>query len=248
MPAPHLALTPLWAQVAPEHGWLTSKLLGITLTSAEWVVWILAILSVVSIALILERVVFFTTHRLGNADEVLMLLARGDLDGARKAVGESRGMEAEVVRAGLGAAPHGPVAVEQVMASTVARERPRYERSLSFLGTLGSNAPFIGLFGTVLGIIKAFHDLGKIAVKGAAIQQTVMTGISEALVATAVGLAVAIPAVVAYNSFTRWLKSMTSSANALSHAIVGHLHGTDERLSVSSAAQPGRVAAIVPKA
>ncbi len=79
----------------------------------------------------------------------------------------------------------------------MAAERPRYERFLSFLGTLGSNAPFIGLFGTVLGIIKAFNDLGAVAIQGSAIQQTVMTGISEALVATAVGLAVAIPAVVA---------------------------------------------------
>ena len=57
--------------------------------------------------------------------------------------------------------------MEEVIASTVARERPQYERFLSFLGTLGNNAPFIGLFGTVLGIIKAFHDLGATNVKGA---------------------------------------------------------------------------------
>jgi biopolymer transport protein ExbB len=88
---------------------------------------------------------------------------------------------------------------------------------------LGSNAPFVGLFGTVLGIIKAFHDLGQVNAKGAAVQQTVMAGISEALVATAVGLAVAIPAVVAYNAFTRRLKTLTASTNALGHALVGHL-------------------------
>ena len=91
--------------------------------------------------------------------------------------------------------PEGPETVEQVMLSALAAERPRYERFLSLLGTLGNNAPFIGLFGTVLGIIKAFNDLGAVSLKGSAIQQTVMTGISEALVATAVGLAVAIPAV-----------------------------------------------------
>ena len=51
--------------------------------------------------------------------------------------------------------------MEEVIAATVARERPQYERFLSFLGTLGNNAPFVGLFGTVLGIIKAFHDLGR---------------------------------------------------------------------------------------
>ena len=91
--------------------------------------------------------------------------------------------------------------MEQILDRVASRERPRYERFLSFLGTLGSNAPFIGLFGTVLGIIKPFADLGNVTLKGAAIQQTVMRGISEALVATAVGLAVAIPAVIAYNRY-----------------------------------------------
>jgi len=206
------------------HGWLSERLLGITLGSADWVLWLLACLSVASVAVILERIVFFSTHRLLNAPDLLPLLSKGDFDGAQKAVGNRTGLEAEVIRQGIAAAGRGPQAVDEIIASTVAKERARYERFLSFLGTLGSNSPFIGLFGTVLGIIKAFHDLGRIAVKGAAIQQTVMTGISEALVATAVGLAVAIPAVVAFNAFTRWLKNMTGSANALSHALVGYLH------------------------
>ena len=81
-----------------------------------------------------------------------------------------------------------------------ARERLRLERNLAFLATLGSNAPFIGLFGTVLGIIKAFHDLAGSQAGGPSV---VMAGISEALVATAVGLMVAIPAVVAFNYFSR---------------------------------------------
>jgi len=211
------------------HGWLSEKLLGITLGSADWILWLLAALSVLSIAVILERTVFFMTHRLGNAPEVLRLLSKGDFEGALKAVANAQGLEAEVVRQGIASAPRGPHAADEIMASTMAKERARYEKFLSFLGTLGSNSPFVGLFGTVLGIIKAFHDLGRIAVKGAAIQQTVMSGVSEALVATAAGLAVAIPAVVAYNALTRGLKNMTASANALSHAMVGTLHGTDAR-------------------
>lgn len=221
---------------AADHGWLTTKLLEVTLTSADWVLWLLVALSVLSVAIILERLLFFGTHRLSGRDEVLRLLAKGEFDAAKKRVGSAKGLEAEVVRQGVDAASLGAEAVEQVIASAVARERPRYERFLSFLGTLGSNAPFIGLFGTVLGIIKAFHDLGRIAVKGAAIQQTVMAGISEALVATAVGLAVAIPAVVAYNAYTRWLKTMTASANALSHALIGHLHGASEPAQKSAGA------------
>jgi biopolymer transport protein ExbB/TolQ len=207
----------------PEIGWLSRKLLGVTLTSAEWVLWLLIVLSVLSIALMLERAVYFATHRLPDSELLALKLSRGEFEAVRTAIQGKKGMEAAVIREALASTTQGPDTVEQVIASTVARERPQYERYLSFLGTLGNNAPFIGLFGTVLGIIKAFHDLGAANVKGAAIQQTVMAGISEALVATAVGLAVAIPAVVAFNAFNRQLKTITSRTNALGFALVGSL-------------------------
>lgn len=207
----------------PEIGWLSRKLLGVTLSSAEWVLWLLIILSVLSIALMLERAVYFATHRLPDSELLALKLSRGEFDAVRTAIQGKKGMEAAVIRDALASTAQGPDTVEQVIASTVARERPQYERYLSFLGTLGNNAPFIGLFGTVLGIIKAFHDLGAANVKGAAVQQTVMAGISEALVATAVGLAVAIPAVVAFNAFNRQLKTITSRTNALGFALVGSL-------------------------
>jgi biopolymer transport protein ExbB len=203
-----------------DIGWLTSKLLRVTLSSAEWVLWLLVALSVASLAVMLERVVFFRSRRLRNADEIAARLGRGELEAVRPLLEGQDALEARVLREGLHALPQGPEVVEEVVAGVMAAERPRYERSLSFLGTLGSNAPFVGLFGTVLGIIKAFNDLGAVAIKGSAIQQTVMTGISEALVATAVGLAVAIPAVVAYNLFTRALKNRLSRAQALAHALV----------------------------
>lgn len=212
----------------PEQGWLTTKLLGVTLTSAEWVLWLLCAASVLSIAVMLERSLYFSSHRLANHDALMMHVAKGELDQALNLVKDAKGMEAAVLREGLAAKAQGAESVESVIAATMARERPRYERFLSFLGTLGSNAPFVGLFGTVLGIIKAFHDLGQSGAKGAAIQQTVMAGISEALVATAVGLFVAIPAVIAYNSLSRALKTMTSRTNALGHTLVGYLraHGS----------------------
>ncbi len=220
----------LLAQLTNEHqGWLTTRLLSVTLGSAEWVLWLLCILSVLSIALMLERILYFSSHRLPNSEELAVRLARGDLEAVRQAVSNRKGMEAAVVREALSSMGQGPDTVEQVIASTVARERPQYERFLSFLGTLGNNAPFVGLFGTVLGIIKAFHDLGAANVKGAAIQETVMAGISEALVATAVGLAVAIPAVVAFNAFNRWLKTLTARTNALGHALVGHLRANADK-------------------
>jgi biopolymer transport protein ExbB len=203
-----------------DIGWLTSKLLRITLSSAEWVLWLLIALSVASLAVMLERAVFFRARRLQRADEIARKLARGELDGLRPLLEGQQALEARVLQQGLAVLSEGPEMVEEVMAATMAAERPRYERFLSFLGTLGSNAPFIGLFGTVLGIIKAFNDLGAVAIRGSAIQQTVMTGISEALVATAVGLAVAIPAVVAYNLFTRGLKNRVIRAQGLAHALV----------------------------
>jgi biopolymer transport protein ExbB len=201
-------------------GWLTGKLLRVTLSSAEWVLWLLVALSVASLAVMLERAVFFRARRLQHGDEIAGRLARGELDGLRPLLEGQQALEARVLQQGLAVLHEGPEMVEEVMAATMASERPRYERFLSFLGTLGSNAPFIGLFGTVLGIIKAFNDLGAVAIRGSAIQQTVMTGISEALVATAVGLAVAIPAVVAYNLFTRGLKSRVTRAQGLAHALV----------------------------
>ena len=203
-----------------DVGWLTGRLLRVTLSSAEWVLWLLLALSVASLAVILERLVFFRTRRLQHAPEIAEQLGRGDLEAVRRLLEGQEGLEAHVLSAGLKAVPEGPETVEQVLISALAAERPRYERFLSFLGTLGSNAPFIGLFGTVLGIIKAFNDLGAVSIKGSAIQQTVMTGISEALVATAVGLAVAIPAVVAYNLFTRGLKNRVTRAQGMAHALV----------------------------
>jgi biopolymer transport protein TolQ len=86
--------------------------------------------------------------------------------------------------------------VEKVMDVTISREMEQLDRRLLFLATVGSTAPFIGLFGTVWGILKSFHDM---AVQGSGGFAVVAAGISEALVATAVGLLVAILALAAYN-------------------------------------------------
>lgn len=213
----------VFAQAHESGGWLTKKLLATFTGDAEWVLWLLAILSVLSIAVMLERSIYFNTHKLSNSDDVLIKLAKGELDAVKTAVGSQKGMEAALLREGLEWKTKGADSVQEVINAVLARERPRYERFLSFLGTLGSNTPFIGLFGTVLGIIKAFRDLGSSGAKGAEVQSTVMAGISEALVATAVGLAVAIPAVIGYNILQRQLKTTVSRSNALGHALVGHL-------------------------
>jgi len=200
---------------------IAQRLLAITQLGADWVLWLLIALSFVSVAIMVERALFFSSRRLAAADEVARRLLAGDLPGAVAAVEGRRGMEAEVVRAAVEQAPRGPDSVEEVVAAQVERARLDYERRLAFLGTLGNNAPFIGLFGTVLGIIRAFADLA--AHPGAGGAATVMAGISEALVATAVGLFVALPAVVMFNLYTRWLRRSTQRSAVLGHAVVAWL-------------------------
>ncbi|HVI94899.1 MAG TPA: MotA/TolQ/ExbB proton channel family protein [Anaeromyxobacter sp.] len=206
---------------------LSQKLLLLTNLGAEWVLWLLIALSVASVGVILERAAFFIARRPRSPDDVARRLLAGDLSGAAAAVEGRSGMEADVVRAAVTHAAKGADAVREVISGTIERSRVEYERNLGFLGTLGNNAPFIGLFGTVLGIIRAFIDLSKNP--GAAGTGTVMAGISEALVATAVGLFVALPAVIFYNLFQRGLRRTAQRANALGHAAVAHLEARPGR-------------------
>ncbi len=200
---------------------ISTRLLALTQLGAEWVLWLLLLLSVGSIGVMIERATFVLARRLRDADDLHRRLLGGDLAGASAALGDRGGLEAEVVRAAAANAAKGPQAVREVIAATIERGRLDYERRLAFLGTLGNNAPFVGLFGTVLGIIRAFVDLARNPAAGGA--GTVMAGISEALVATAVGLFVALPAVVAYNQFQRVLRRAVQRATALGHAAVAQL-------------------------
>jgi biopolymer transport protein ExbB len=125
-----------------------------------------------------------------------------------------------VAAAGLERWIMGPEAVEDVMAAALIGERLALEKRLIILGTLGNNAPFVGLFGTVLGIIRSFNDL---AVTGSSGVSVVMAGISAALVATAFGILVAIPAVIANNYFNTRLEEMAASSDRLSRVLLSHL-------------------------
>jgi biopolymer transport protein ExbB len=217
---------------------ITEKLLTFTLYGAEWVLWLLIALSVISVAVMIERGWFFTTHRLDVPtleDNLRRLLAADKLDEARAQVRTGDAVETRVVRAGLAEVERGHEAVGAAMFGAKARERMRLERNLAFLGTLGNNAPFIGLFGTVLGIIKAFHDLSANQAGGVAV---VMSGISEALVSTAVGLLVAIPAVIGFNFFNRRVRSTIANVDSLAHVVLAQLKG--EEATAHAAAGDGK--------
>ena len=203
---------------------LTEHLLGFMLLGSEWVLFLLLGLSVVSVAVMVERAIFLRAR--GDADafarELEALLKGGDLTGARKALVGRTAPAAMVAAAGLSHYDRGSESVGAAMASAKARLRIDMEKNLGVLGTLGNNAPFIGLFGTVLGIIKAFADLSRNSAGGAG---AVMAGISEALVATAVGLMVAIPAVIAFNYFQAKVRKTISGVDSIAHMVLATFPG-----------------------
>src|SRR5438477_3447460 len=131
---------------------------------AGWVLWLMLALSVISLAIMLERAWLFWSLR--DDVESLMrelgrLLRAGDLEGARRRLEASPSAEAAVVVAGIVEADLGPAAAEEAMMGASALQRMKLEKRLAYLGTLGNNAPFIGLLGTVIGIVGAFEELGK---------------------------------------------------------------------------------------
>jgi biopolymer transport protein ExbB/TolQ len=202
---------------------LTKYLLHLTVGGAAWVLWLLIALSVASVAVMLERGLVFYRHRF--AEEKFLsglkpLLAGGRWREALEWCDQTPALEARILRAGLEQLPGDPEAVEQAMEAERIQVSLFLERRLSFLGTLGANAPFIGLFGTVLGIIHAFKDLSLTEGGGG---PAVMAGIAEALVATAVGLLVAIPAVVMYNLFHRRLHVVLERSRRLGHLLLASM-------------------------
>jgi biopolymer transport protein ExbB len=190
--------------------------------AAGWVMWFLVLLSVISLTIAAERYLFLTWNR-GNVSRVQQalnaLMASGRVDEARALLGGQRGMAARVVGEGLLALGRGRGAVEEVMAGVTKAERIRYERGLAFLATLGNNAPFVGLFGTVLEIIRSLHILSEKSGVGAG---SVMSSLSEALAATAIGLLVALPAVATHNYFQRRIKIMATETEALGSVLLAY--------------------------
>jgi len=211
-------------------------------TGTAWVLWLLLALSLGSLGVIVERWIVFRSRSAdlraltGALDEKL---ARGDRGGALRLLEERPSLAARVAAAGLRLAGHGPEAAQRGMESAIAVERAALDGRLAYLGTLGNNAPFIGLFGTVIGVILAFDHLGTDAAQSAAAGQAasaaVMAAIAEALVATAVGIGVALPAVAAYNYFQRRIACMLGDAEALGKLVLAYLHS--EQIDYAEAAR-----------
>jgi biopolymer transport protein ExbB len=176
--------------------------------------------SVLSLTFMFERLLYFRKAK-GTSDDILghvhKLLEAGKADQASAYCQRHSSAVAQVVHYGLLHSGRPRRDLDELLATKRLEERMKLERYLAVLGTMGNVAPFIGLFGTVVGIIKAFQDL---AAAGGGGPSVVAKGIAEALVATAVGLLVAIPAVIIYNYFMRELKGIATEMEVASTRLI----------------------------
>jgi len=197
---------------------------------ARLVVFAMAIMSLFSVIIMAERAVTFVRSNRESrrfAEKLAGLLSSGSVDkAANEKTDKKVGHLGRVLAAGLGAyristnaAAPGDATVESVaraLERQAQRETQSLKRGLGWLATVGSTAPFVGLLGTVVGIINAFQSM---AASGSGGLATVSAGISEALITTAFGLLVAIPAVMAYNYLQGWVDArsvdMSESSNEL---------------------------------
>jgi len=204
---------------------LMQKLVFVASVASQAVLYVLLSLSVLSIGVIIERWWYFRRRKDDLdilSDRLKKAFAKGDVSAARKVLAGSKSVEAAIVAEALEWYDEGPEAVEQILAKATRLRRKSFEAGLLFLGTLGNNAPFIGLFGTVLGIVTAFRELGANSM-GA--MGNVMSGIAEALIATAVGILVALPAVIYYNVFQKKGSDIEEQAAALGNVVIATMRG-----------------------
>ena len=195
------------------------------ITAAEWaarlIVLLLLGLSVWSVSIMIDRRKYFARTGSFPKEESLRLMTTRDWAGLKRWLENRSELPARMMREALAVQGGSIEQVELAVRSFLAAERAEMERGLTVLATLGSNAPFIGLFGTVLGIISAFAALGSSS-SGAT---SVMSGISEALIATAIGLLVAIPAVVAYNVFSRRIRVALNECESIKDYYLSRMGG-----------------------
>ncbi len=190
----------------------------------------LLICSVVAVAIVIERLVFFSKQH-GDSKELLRQLGQriavDDLAGAVKICRSEKGMLPKILEFGLQRGNKNRADITDALSIALMEHLNSLERNLGVIGTIAVIAPFVGLFGTVLGIIHAFDD---IALKGNSSPAVVAAGVGEALVTTAAGLFVAVISVIFFNYFKTRIKAynqeMIVAANQLAEML--HFHNVGE--------------------
>jgi biopolymer transport protein ExbB/TolQ len=183
--------------------------------SAHGILYFMGLLSIISVAIMVERYLYLRT--IGSksstmADNFRAVIAGQKMEDIDTLSKDGASLEGKALGFGLAFVKnHGANGLDEFFSSFKNTETPALEKNLSLLGTIASNAPYIGLLGTVMGIMKAFNDLAVAPGQG---NEVVMAGIGHALVSTALGLAVAIPAVVAFNLFQKKVSLVLGNVDA----------------------------------
>jgi biopolymer transport protein ExbB len=157
--------------------------------------------SLLAMAVIIERLLFFAQQHVDAETLVRQLGARialDDIDGAIAICEQNHGLLPRILETGLLRSGKSRTDISDALAFAARKQSAAFERNLSIIGTIAVISPFVGLFGTVLGIIRAFDD---IALKGNSSPAVVAAGVSESLITTAAGLFVAVLSVVFFNYF-----------------------------------------------
>jgi biopolymer transport protein ExbB len=191
------------------------SLFKIAEASAHGILYLMGFMSVLSVAIMIERYVSLrrvSSRSSGVAKGIRTLIEAKDLGKIVALSEDKRSIEGRALEHGLTyVKSNGADGLEDLFNSYKIIEKPALEKNLTMLGTIASNAPYVGLLGTVMGIMKAFNDLANAPGQG---NEVVMAGIAHALVSTAIGLAVAIPAVVAFNFFNKKVNSILNNIDA----------------------------------
>ena len=193
----------------------------LTASGGNWVIYLLIVFSVIAVAVIIERIV--VVIRQCRYQDAALTVITDKLELGPDEVLKSLKHDSVLYRLSKELTDHaaaGVTALDRHLDTRLAVERRNLEKRTVILGTLGNNAPFVGLLGTVLGVIKAFHDLGASAGQG---PEVVMEGISQALVATAVGILVALPCVAAFNYIKKRIKDLMIDADRFGHQLIAVL-------------------------
>lgn len=190
--------------------------------------WALVVCSVVAVAIVIERLYFYSTQKSDSKALLTQIGARiaaDDIPGALRVTRESKGMLPRILEFGLLRGEKDRADISDALSIALMENLNLLDRNLAVIGTIAVIAPFVGLFGTVLGIIRAFQD---IALKGNSTPAVVAAGVSEALITTAAGLFVAVISVVFFNYFKAQIKQFTQeytvAANQLAEML--HFHNT----------------------
>lgn len=184
-------------------------------SSAHGILYFMGLMSVISVGIMFER--FLALRKISSSSSGITegfktVLQSRDLNKIEGLSNGNESIEGKALKIGFDfVKTHGAEGLDEFFSTFKTMEKPALEKNLNLLGTIASNAPYVGLLGTVMGIMKAFNDLAVAPGQG---NEVVMAGIAHALVSTAIGLAVAIPAVAAFNFFQKKVSGVLANIDA----------------------------------